>query len=144
MAKKKDKAEEDAQAQAEAEAKKKEQKAKREEEAARKAKAKSDYERMVAEVESLVAMTDTDAWKKIYGQLRAYQQKHRDALVDCKTSELAGHQAAVKAVDFLVESVQQPLGALNALTENYPLFVKLFKKRAEFSAALGTVTVRTA
>ena len=103
-------------------------------------KAKLDYRSLLADVEALSQMTDTQAWKKFWAALGAMKTTSAsEVLLAEQTREIIRFQEGVKLVNVIMDRVEAPVKALTHFCNSMPLFASEFKTRAAWNAALGQV-----
>lgn len=112
--------------------------------AAEKKKVKGDYEKRLADVMLLKAMTDTQAWQDFYRQIQSAIAEHGRAVLTAeKTREIIQHQEGVKILRAQLEMLSGPVRALNSFCNDMPLFAQDFKTRAVWNEGQGIVELRT-
>ena len=103
---------------------------------------REDYERLMKDVKSLKAMTDTAAWQKLYRHIRTDLQLHKDELLTAtKTEDVTFHQIAIKELTWIIGDVlQAPIIKLKRYFEDDH---QSSMKTAEWNEALGKVEIKS-
>jgi hypothetical protein len=113
------------------------------EEQKRRNAAMSEYDKKLADVRDLEAMTDTDSWRRIHTEIHAAITEHGVLILDAEGRDVIRHQEGVKILRNVIDKVKKPIDELNKfITGSGPLFTSEMRHRAEWNSALGKVEMR--
>lgn len=107
------------------------------------AQAKTEYEKRLADVMKLKAMSDTDAWQETYRWIRTRIEQHsQDILIADKPRDVIAHQEGVKVLRNFISEVKKPVEAFSDYFLRMPLFAPTVRIRAEWNEVVGKVELR--
>jgi len=107
------------------------------------------YDKLVARLRELEAMTQTAAWAKLWDFVKEEIKFHDNAIYDpdCTSKQVMQHRETVLAYKRLQEMVQAPVAQLDemeaAAEKDEPLYPFPGQVMAAFDEESGRLTVRT-
>ena len=101
-----------------------------------------DYQKNLKNVMETKQMTDTDCWKSLHKYIHNAIDFHKTALEDAeKPRDVAFHQAGIKTLRAMIDTVRNPIIELDHYVMNCPLFCQDMKTRAKWNEPLGIVEI---
>ncbi len=96
------------------------------------------HEKLIAQVQEIAEMTDTSAWRKIYGYMLEEIDLNTKALRTVeKMPDVIRHQQTINAYEELVRKIRVPLESLNSQVKECPLFAGLIRYRSVWDEKTG-------